>query len=290
MDELTIGGKTYVSSKRAAEITGYAKDYVGQLCREGQVEARMVGRSWYVLESSIREHRFGKEKEEKEVEKPENKPSFSSSRWEKPVYEPESAPVIPELTERISVNVFEMEREVFPTPSEHTSESAALSDMQSAWREWFSQRQEENHVEPENEAEEASRPVYEQKDEEVTPVVLQKIEEETFDEAYEEPVAIHRSYSSMPLDIEPSYVEKEEVVEERLVETTGNRGAQMAVSVPARGGSSLPLKAGLLAIAGLAVVIAALGSGYADGYRALDINSPILDYLQGEKVYKKQSI
>jgi hypothetical protein len=59
MDEITLDDKTYVSSKRAAKITGYAKDYVGQLCREGRVEARLVGRNWYVLESSIREHRFG---------------------------------------------------------------------------------------------------------------------------------------------------------------------------------------------------------------------------------------
>ena len=59
MDELEFDGKTYVSSKRAAQITGYAKDYVGQLCREGRVQARLVGRNWYVLESSIHEHRFG---------------------------------------------------------------------------------------------------------------------------------------------------------------------------------------------------------------------------------------
>ena len=50
--------RQYVSSKRAAKITGYAKDYVGQLCREGRVSARLVGRNWYVLESSIREAPF----------------------------------------------------------------------------------------------------------------------------------------------------------------------------------------------------------------------------------------
>ncbi len=59
MDELTLEGKKYLSSKRAAKITGYAKDYIGQLCREGRVTARLVGRGWYVLEDSIREHRFG---------------------------------------------------------------------------------------------------------------------------------------------------------------------------------------------------------------------------------------
>lgn len=59
MDELIIDEKKYVSSKQAAKITGYAKDYVGQMCREGRIPAQLVGRSWYVLESAIREHRFG---------------------------------------------------------------------------------------------------------------------------------------------------------------------------------------------------------------------------------------
>lgn len=59
MDELIIDDKKYVSSKRAAQITGYAKDYVGQLCREGYVDAKRVGRSWYVLEAGIKDHRFG---------------------------------------------------------------------------------------------------------------------------------------------------------------------------------------------------------------------------------------
>lgn len=56
MEELEIQGKKYISSKRASEITGYAKDYVGQLARGGKVPAQRVGRSWYVDESAIREH------------------------------------------------------------------------------------------------------------------------------------------------------------------------------------------------------------------------------------------
>ncbi|OGG48225.1 hypothetical protein A2678_01420 [Candidatus Kaiserbacteria bacterium RIFCSPHIGHO2_01_FULL_53_31] len=59
MDEILIDEKKYISSKRAAKVTGYAKDYVGQLCREGRVPARLVGRSWYVLESALQDHRFG---------------------------------------------------------------------------------------------------------------------------------------------------------------------------------------------------------------------------------------
>lgn len=53
MDELEIQGKKYISSKRASELTGYAKDYVGQLARAGKVPGTRVGRAWYVDEASI---------------------------------------------------------------------------------------------------------------------------------------------------------------------------------------------------------------------------------------------
>lgn len=56
MEELVIQGKKYISSKRAANITGYAKDYVGQLARQGKVPATRVGRSWYVDEQAILTH------------------------------------------------------------------------------------------------------------------------------------------------------------------------------------------------------------------------------------------
>lgn len=56
MDELVLSGEKYISSKRASALTGYAKDYVGQLVRTGKVEATRVGRSWFVLERSILAH------------------------------------------------------------------------------------------------------------------------------------------------------------------------------------------------------------------------------------------
>ncbi len=56
MDELTIAGKKYISSKRASEITGYVKDYVGQLARGGKIPATRVGRAWYVDEQALRQH------------------------------------------------------------------------------------------------------------------------------------------------------------------------------------------------------------------------------------------
>lgn len=56
MDELVISGKKYISSKRASEITGYAKDYIGQLARGGKVPATRIGRAWYVDEVALALH------------------------------------------------------------------------------------------------------------------------------------------------------------------------------------------------------------------------------------------
>lgn len=52
-DELPIAGKTYVSSKKAAAVTGYAQDYIGQLARGGLIEAQRVGGLWYVYLDSL---------------------------------------------------------------------------------------------------------------------------------------------------------------------------------------------------------------------------------------------
>lgn len=56
-EELTLDGVRYISAKRAADITQYSKDYVGQLCREGKILANRIGRNWYVAEKSILRHK-----------------------------------------------------------------------------------------------------------------------------------------------------------------------------------------------------------------------------------------
>lgn len=169
MDELVIGEKRYVSSKRAAEITGYAKDYVGQLCREGYVEAKMVGRGWYVLEESIREHRFGSGKrgEEEATQKIENTEKEILSAfgdiaaeksaenlaksegepeekialdWEPPVYSSEPAPQIPEIASR--PRNIDREGAISDMPASRDTETS-IADMQAAWKEWFEQKRNE---------------------------------------------------------------------------------------------------------------------------------------------------
>lgn len=67
MDELVIGGKKYISSKRASEFTGYAKDYIGQLARGGKIPATRIGRAWYVDEAALALHASIGEEESLEV-------------------------------------------------------------------------------------------------------------------------------------------------------------------------------------------------------------------------------
>ena len=52
-DEINLGDKKYVSSKRAAQESGYAQDYIGQLARSGQIDAQRVSGLWYVNVESL---------------------------------------------------------------------------------------------------------------------------------------------------------------------------------------------------------------------------------------------
>ena len=54
---LKLDGKKFISARRAAENFGYTSDYVGQLCRAKKINARLVGRSWYVLEKDLIDHK-----------------------------------------------------------------------------------------------------------------------------------------------------------------------------------------------------------------------------------------
>lgn len=56
-DSFILEGKKYISSKRASEISDYTSDYIGQLCRGGKLECKMVGRTWFVTEESLHLHK-----------------------------------------------------------------------------------------------------------------------------------------------------------------------------------------------------------------------------------------
>ena len=52
----TGDGKSRITSKQASLMSGYAADYIGQLCRAGKLDAVMVGKTWMVVEESLKEH------------------------------------------------------------------------------------------------------------------------------------------------------------------------------------------------------------------------------------------
>lgn len=55
-NEIFFEGKKYISAKRGSQICGYNSDYIGQLCRKGELECKRVGRGWFVTEESLKNH------------------------------------------------------------------------------------------------------------------------------------------------------------------------------------------------------------------------------------------
>ena len=52
-EEIQIGEETYISSRRASENTDYSQDYIGQLARSSQINARRIGGLWYISMKSL---------------------------------------------------------------------------------------------------------------------------------------------------------------------------------------------------------------------------------------------
>ena len=75
--DVNLGGTIYISSKRAAEITGYTQDYIGQLARSKAIEAKRVSGLWYILEDSLKLH---KEKSDAYIPVPPGKSTDSPER------------------------------------------------------------------------------------------------------------------------------------------------------------------------------------------------------------------
>lgn len=62
MEVLILDGKSYVKASKAAKDLGYATDYVGQLCRSGQVDSHLIGRTWYVNQDELSTHKVEKKR------------------------------------------------------------------------------------------------------------------------------------------------------------------------------------------------------------------------------------
>lgn len=135
MEELIIGEKRYISSKRAAKETGYAKDYIGQLCREGKVPAQLVGRSWYVLETAIKDHKFGSSASDGSSHESNSAADSAVFDWDAPRYEAESVHILPNSVPEAAPGSGEaLEKQQIDQRHEQNVSPEAL---QAAWQDWF---------------------------------------------------------------------------------------------------------------------------------------------------------
>ena len=111
-DIIILEGKNYISARRASKLMNYAQDYVGQLCRGGKVDARMIGRSWFVTEESLKAHR------ESTID---NTPEERAQKFEKKI----------ETTTRetIQESIQEIKQEKVLSPIEPTVTSTSISSF-----------------------------------------------------------------------------------------------------------------------------------------------------------------
>jgi hypothetical protein len=248
MDEILIEDKKYVSSKRAAKVTGYAKDYIGQLCREGRVPARLVGRSWYVLESAIHDHRFGKQGIEPGNANPTSgRPTGSSasvfpSTWESPRYEASSAEILP------SVNRLQRLPGRSDTGDVGDEQNEMSQHLQDSWKAWFDRVADTESVTLSDLAQPEGEEIAEKPE-------VKEIEEE------EVRIPINTVYELPPEDLLPRHSahhfeagpssDEEEVYIQR---ERGGRGAMVGMQI-----------AGAV-FAVLVATVAVIGTGYFDEY------------------------
>lgn len=239
MDEILIEEKRYISSKRAAKITGYAKDYIGQLCREGRVPARLVGRSWYVLETAIQDHRFG------------NQDIGSKEPLESPKYEASPVEILP-LVSRAD----EEDEEVVTTSIEDGggSEDNSISD---SWREWFDRV---SNTEVQSATVQTTDPVTISTAEE--PELEPELEPEPEPETEPVEVPIHTIYRQPPQELLPHNIveieeEKTEEQEQPQIQQETQKGSRVMIRAIQACGIALAMVTATLAVA---------GSGYLDKY------------------------
>ncbi|MSU74743.1 DNA-binding protein [Candidatus Kaiserbacteria bacterium] len=262
MDELVIGEKKYISSKQAAKATGYAKDYVGQLCREGRVPARLVGRSWYVLESAIQDHRFGEPKNQTEVsrdEKQENKTPVSE--WETPRYEASNPELLPSINR--------LQTEVKSLVANQGEETHRLQDT---WQAWFDKFEGLAHASPV-----IHRKIEKEPD--------QEIEQEVIEETVDLPVPVraihHPHYQTLSLQEEPIVLRQTEAIEELEQEWSGGHKNSSR-----RGVQKIFVALQLVGVLGaLLIMISAICStGYLDTYI---VSNSTARLFAGVSIYNK---
>lgn len=98
MQKISFGNREYVKASEVAKRFKYTQDYVGQLCRGDKVDARLVGRVWYVNLESVKDYRKTKHSTQKKTTKAATKPQSVRKRSAvNPVVRPKTARKIQEI-------------------------------------------------------------------------------------------------------------------------------------------------------------------------------------------------
>jgi hypothetical protein len=58
---VSFDGKDYISASRAAKLSGYNQDYIGQLARSGKILSRQIGNRWYIDREMLLAHKAQKD-------------------------------------------------------------------------------------------------------------------------------------------------------------------------------------------------------------------------------------
>lgn len=263
MDEILIEEKKYISSKRAAKMTGYAKDYIGQLCREGRVPARLVGRSWYVLESAIQDHRFGDHQAKQDIQTSTPVSEAKAPTNESPHYEASSVNILPSVNRLRSTEY---------ATSENSQEESAREPqlLQDSWRAWF------DHVKT---TEQAAIATSENSDKDEEEKGESESRTETEKEGSSVDVPIHVVYEPLPKELLPidtkdfSYVP--DAQDDQMSSPRKIAGTRLLMRTSKIIGTLLAIILATLAI---------IGSGYFDTFI---ISIKQADVISGIKVYNK---
>ncbi len=93
MEVISIDGIEYIRAAQLAKRFKYTSDYIGQLCRAGKVDAKLVGRTWYVNPETLEGHQRTRHVKTSLAEKnPSHKVKISISRQDvEPVMRKETA-------------------------------------------------------------------------------------------------------------------------------------------------------------------------------------------------------
>lgn len=93
MDKVVLEGTEYIKASVIAKQFRYTADYIGQLCRAKKVDARLVGRTWFVNPLSLVGHQQNKYQSEKIVSVPASSQSTALPVIAREIRSPLATPV-----------------------------------------------------------------------------------------------------------------------------------------------------------------------------------------------------